>query len=65
MNAPTTEPQPLKVGQCSLDRKTGQAVRICKVTEDFIEWRDEKNNGHGRIMRRYFGNFYQHLEEKR
>jgi len=55
----TTTQQALKVGQRMHDRQTGQAVQICKVTADFIEWRDEATLGHGRMMRCHFRTFYQ------
>lgn len=49
----------IKVGQIFTDRKTGERVRISNVTAEFIEWRDEATNSYGRMLRRFFPDFYQ------
>lgn len=48
-----------RVGQIFTDRKTGARVRISNVTSEFIEWRDEATNSYGRMLRRFFPDFYQ------
>lgn len=58
--APTPPRQlSLQTGMLCTDRKTGAQVRICKVTGDFIEWRDKATLSHGRMLRCYFPQFYQ------
>lgn len=52
----------IKVGQVFTDRKTGERVRISNVTAEFIEWRDEATNSYGRMLRRFFPDFYQSKE---
>ena len=51
-----------RVGQVFTDRKTGERVRISNVTAEFIEWRDEATNSYGRMLRRFFSDFYQFNE---
>jgi hypothetical protein len=48
-----------RVGQIFTHRKTGERVRISNVTAEFIEWRDEATNSYGRMLRRFFPDFYQ------
>ena len=55
---PATVATRLNVGTLCLDRKTQERVRICKVTRDFIEWRDEASLSHGRMLACYFLDFY-------
>ena len=51
-----------RVGKVFTDRKTGERVRICNVTAEFIEWRDEGALNYGRMLRRFFPDFYQQTE---
>lgn len=53
----------IEVGQIFTDRKTGERVRICRVTAEFIEWRDQASASYGRMLRRFFPKFYQAFEQ--
>ena len=48
----------IQVGQIFTDRKTGERVRISRVSAEFIEWRDDASNSYGRMLRRFFPKFY-------
>lgn len=58
MDATTT----LLAGARWVDRKSGEQVRIARVTSEFVEWRDEQTGSHGKMLRCYFGNFFREAE---
>lgn len=47
-----------KVGQPFVASSTGEKIELTQISADFIHWINPKTGSTGRMMRRYFSNFF-------
>ena len=47
-----------EVGQPFVASSTGEKIELTQISADFIHWINPKTGSTGRMMRRYFSNFF-------